>query len=145
MCLSYLYSPPSTRTPILFPLPNFVSSLLFSKPIDYNQCCPHVHGCGHPHCLDSLTMGDTAEENPFSQQSLSASGISARREVSRCLCWNIDWLGLVQVLCRQLQMQRVHGCSGPVLTRKHCIPAVLYEIWSLQLPPTSSMTVPEHW
>lgn len=61
--------------------------------------------------------------------------------------WHLEWLDLLQVLCRQPHLVRVTDWSGPAMSRRHRLKAFLSIFW-LFLPSllqSLSRTLSSHW
>lgn len=98
--------------------------------------------CGHPH--KQPTKDHIFKKIVFFPQKWSSNNSSSSRSwglwASPDPCWNTDWL--MQALCSQCQLLRVHSCSSPVMSRRHHFLPVLPSLWILQVfLPTSTLVL----
>lgn len=86
-------------------------------------------------------------ESPFSGHQLSIALQLGVRTLGILVSpyWNIYWLDLMQILCKQPWILWVHECSSPVVSRRLYFPLFLLNLALMIIPFPSSMTFCEHW
>lgn len=94
----------------------------FYLPPESLFCCPCHHGCGHLQLTHMATLWKKKKNWFFSLQKHhlpTASQLRAGLTSPPTLCWNVDWLHLTQVLCRQPRLLATvrSWVQGHVLSR----------------------------
>lgn len=59
-------------------------------------------------------------------------GGGAHMSPSPCPHWDVYWLSLLQILCKQPQLLWVYEYRCPVMSSIYCFAAILHDLWFLQ-------------
>lgn len=122
-----LFTPPfihPTTPGFSLPLPPYTTwcLLTFKHFIEFNLCCPYMHGCGSIHWSMVHLPGDTTlKKTEFTSGSHQLSRAPQPRVgVHETLPhYAVDLLDLVWVLCRQPELLWFHKRNDPFMSKRH--------------------------